>query len=282
MRRKGTIYVVATPIGNIQDISERALATLREIKIIACENTRRTATLLERVGAEAGDKTWISLNAFNENDRTNSILERLRNGSDIALVSDAGTPLLCDPGYPLIHSAFAEGMAVIPIPGPSALSATLAVCPIPLAEFLFVGFLAKKHGDKLRQLRQLIAEEKPVVFFETPRRILDTLQKLVDLGGRDRAVFVARELTKVNEELLYDTIERVLSRLNEREQLRGEFVVVLGRNEEAQFYELDRLLEIFAYEDISPSQIARILAKITQVPRSEIYKRLVGESHKHN
>ena len=277
MADKGTLYVVATPIGNLGDCSARALVTLGEVDVIACEDQQRTTNLLRKLGSSADSRKLVTLNAGNEDRVNDFLISRLDEGSNVALVSDAGTPLLSDPGFPLISAAHMNDIKVVPIPGPSAIMATLSVCPVPLSEFKFVGFLPRKIRDKKERLFELAHERVTVVFFESPRRILNTLELMSSQGLGGRMIFVARELTKLHEEMMYDTVDQIQLQLNQHETIRGEFVVVLARDEASQFYELDELVTVFKQEGIPPSQGARLLARICSVTRKEAYRRYIAK-----
>ena len=216
----GTLFVVATPIGNLEDVSARALRILREATLIAAEDTRRTAQLLARFSITT---PTTSLHEHNEGRKTAVLLERLKAGESIALVSDAGTPTISDPGEQLIRGAIDAGIRVEPIPGPSAALAALAASGLPTGTFTFLGFPPIRSSDRDRWLSDLRAAGRTVVFFEAPHRIRRTLQDLHALLG-DCYIAVARELTKVHEELVRGPITGVLSKLPEP---RGEYTVVL-------------------------------------------------------
>jgi 16S rRNA (cytidine1402-2'-O)-methyltransferase len=216
----GTLFVVATPIGNLEDISARALRVLREASIIAAEDTRRTAHLLARYAITT---PTTSLHEHNEAAKTTPLLERLKRGESVALVSDAGTPTVSDPGTRLIRSAIEAGIRVEPIPGPSAPMAALAASGLPSDTFLFLGFPPIRSNDRASWLDGVKQAGRTVVFFEAPHRIRRTLQDLLESVG-DLRVTVARELTKAHEELVNGPISMALERLAEP---RGEFTVVV-------------------------------------------------------
>jgi 16S rRNA (cytidine1402-2'-O)-methyltransferase len=193
------LYVVATPIGNLEDITLRALRVLREVQVIAAEDTRRTAKLLAHAGIET---PMVSVHAHNETARLPQLLERLRNGDRVALVTDAGTPLLSDPGDKLINRALAESIPVEPVPGASAVLAALTMSGVPASQFTFLGFPPVKSGPRRRWAEDAAAYRHPVVFFEAPHRIAATLQLLADVAGPERPVAICREITKKHEELI--------------------------------------------------------------------------------
>ncbi|AMY06850.1 Ribosomal RNA small subunit methyltransferase I [Luteitalea pratensis] len=219
----GRLYVVATPIGNLEDITVRALRVLREARVIAAEDTRRTAKLL----AHAGIKTpMVSLHAHNETARLPAMLDRLRAGEAVAVVTDAGTPLLSDPGDQLIRAALDEGIVVEPIPGASAVLAALTMSGVPSSQFTFLGFPPVKQGPRRRWCEEAASYHHPVVFFEAPHRIRQTLEMLRDVAGAGRRVAVCREITKRHEELIRATLADVVSHPSIAEPV-GEFTCVL-------------------------------------------------------
>jgi 16S rRNA (cytidine1402-2'-O)-methyltransferase len=219
------LYLIATPIGNLEDITLRAIRILREeVDRIACEDTRHSRKLLDHYGIQ---KPLISYHDHNENDRTAVLLEALRSGERIALISDAGTPLISDPGYRLAAAAAAEGIAVIPIPGPSALLAALCAGGLPTDAFVFGGFLPAKQGQRRKALEQWAATPATLVFHEAPHRIVETLEDVMAVLG-DRAVVVGRELTKLHEEFLRGTASEVLKRLRASGP-RGEITLLIDR-----------------------------------------------------
>jgi 16S rRNA (cytidine1402-2'-O)-methyltransferase len=216
----GTLFVVATPIGNLEDISARALRILREVAVIAAEDTRRTAQLLARYAITTAT---TSLHAHNEARKTAPLLERLQRGENVALVSDAGTPTVSDPGEQLIRGAIEAGIRVEPIPGPSAALAALAASGFPTGTFTFLGFPPTRSADRSQWLDALRSAGRTVVFFEAPHRIRHTLEELLDAVG-DCQVAVGRELTKVHEEMVRGPITGILDALGDP---RGEYTVVV-------------------------------------------------------
>jgi 16S rRNA (cytidine1402-2'-O)-methyltransferase len=216
----GTLFVVATPIGNLEDITARALRVLRDVSLIAAEDTRRTAHLLARYAITT---PTTSLHEHNESKKASALVERLKQGSDIALVSDAGTPTVSDPGHRFIRAAIDAGIRVEPVPGPSAVLAALAASGLSTETFIFLGFPPTRSKDRKRWFERLVASEGTVVFFEAPHRIRRTLERLQELIG-DQPIVVARELTKVHEELVRGPISVVLGALG---NARGELTVLL-------------------------------------------------------
>ena len=217
----GILYVVATPIGNLEDVTLRALRILREVDLIAAEDTRRTARLLQHYSIST---RTTSLHEHNEREKTPKLIERLRAGAAIALVSDAGTPLVSDPGQTLVVAARDAGIRVESIPGPSAVLAALSASGLAASEFTFLGFPPSRPKDRKRWLAMAAAEPRLVVFFEAPHRIRQTLGLLTESVGPDRPIAVARELTKVHEELVIRPISEQIDLLAEP---RGEFTVLL-------------------------------------------------------
>lgn len=216
----GTLYVVATPIGNLEDITLRALRILREVQLIAAEDTRRTAKLLQHYSIAT---PTTSLHEHNEAQKTESLLRRLREGASIALVSDAGTPLVSDPGRHLVNRARKEGIPVVAIPGPSAVMAALSAAGVEASEFRFLGFPPRRSSDLKLWISRYLNSEATVVFFEAPHRIKTTLKALHGILG-DRPIIVGRELTKLHEEM----VERPISgQIDAFQNPRGEFVIVV-------------------------------------------------------
>ena len=204
----GRLYVVATPIGNLEDITLRALRVLREVRVIAAEDTRRTGRLLFHAGIET---PMVSVHAHNEQARLPGLIERLRQGEDVALVTDAGTPLLSDPGDHLIRAALDAEIPVEPVPGPSAVLAALTMSGVPASQFTFLGFPPVKQGPRKRWCDEAAAYRHPVVFFEAPHRIRETLAQLAEAAGSGRHVAVCREITKKHEELVRGTLADLLA-----------------------------------------------------------------------
>jgi len=221
----GVLYLVATPIGNLEDITLRALRILREVDLIACEDTRQTRKLLEHYGIQ---KPMLSYHEHNEAKRAEELLEKLRQGCRVALVSDAGTPLISDPGYRLLSKAIEAGIPVEPIPGPSALLAALCASGLPTDCFRFAGFLPPRSNARRKALAALEHEEATVICYEAPHRILDTLADIADVLG-PRPVVLARELTKIHQEFLRGTASQIRETLAARRGVKGEITLLIGR-----------------------------------------------------
>ncbi len=226
----GTLYVVATPIGNLEDVTLRALRVLREVDLIAAEDTRRTRTLLERHGIA---RPLTSYYDAIERRRAPALIERLRAGASVALVSDAGTPGIADPGYHLVRGALAAGVPVVPVPGPSALTALVSVAGFPAERFVFEGFLPSRPGPRAARLAALAREPRALVFFEAARRLIAFLAAAEAALG-DRAAALARELTKRHEEILRGSLSELRERVARRASLRGEVTVLVTGAAEAE------------------------------------------------
>jgi len=219
---RGTLYLVATPIGNLEDITHRAIKVLGAVDLIAAEDTRTTKILLDRYSIV---KPMVSYFSYNERRRTPQLIEKLQQGNSVALVSDAGTPGISDPAFHIVQAALQSGIPVVPIPGASALLAALIVSGLPTDRFVFEGFLPVKKGRKTK-LEQLKTERRTIVLYESPHRILKTLGEIHAVFG-DRQIVVARELTKKFEEVVRGSVASVLSEL-ERKPTRGEYVLIVG------------------------------------------------------
>jgi 16S rRNA (cytidine1402-2'-O)-methyltransferase len=221
------LYLVATPVGNLEDISLRALRILKEVDLIACEDTRHTAKLLNHYGIRTHSQSY---HKFNEESRAQQLVQMLREGKNIALVSDSGTPLVSDPGYELVSSCRREGIQVIPIPGPSAAIAALIASGLPTDSFCFSGFLPSKRSLRKRRLEELACLPVTLIVYESPHRLLSSLEDMAAILGPRRAT-VARELTKIHEELLHGTLPELLNLLQARDRVQGEITMVIERGE---------------------------------------------------
>ena len=221
----GRLYLVATPIGNLEDITYRAVRVLGEVEVIACEDTRQTRKLLDHYGIA---KPTISYHEHNEAGRAAELVERLVAGTSVALVSDAGMPLVSDPGYRLVRAAIEAGVPVEPVPGPSAALAALAASGLPTDAFHFAGFLPAKAGQRARALEALQDESATLIFYEAPHRVLEALDAIAEVLG-PRPVVAARELTKVHEEYLRGTAAEVRDQLAARGSIKGEFTLLVGK-----------------------------------------------------
>jgi len=265
------LYLVSTPIGNLEDITVRALRILRDdAALIACEDTRHSHKLLEHYQIR---KPLLSYHEHNEVARTAEILEALERGHSVALISDAGTPLISDPGYRVVTAAIDKGFPVIPLPGPSAALAALAASGLPTDEFRFIGFLPPKSGARQKVLEDLAHETATVIAYESPHRILDTLRAMAEILG-ERPVVVARELTKLHEEFLRGSAASILQKLVERGSVRGEITLVIGRGEQHAKID-DPLAEIQKLQNeagLDRMEAIKAVAKRMGLPKREVYR----------
>ena len=270
----GSLYVVATPIGNLDDISARALRILREVALIAAEAPRHSARLLQHFGIQT---PLAACHEHNERDQGGRFLARLQAGEDVALISDAGTPLISDPGYHLVRQARAAGFAVVPVPGACALIAALSAAGLPSDRFIFEGFLPAKAAGRRARLEQVREEPRTLIFYEAPHRILECLQDMCEVFGDDRPALLARELTKTFETLqglpLAELCEWVAADSN---QQRGECVVLVAgwqapEGEEAVSAEALRVLDLLLSE-MPLKRAAALAAEITGVRKNVLYQ----------
>ena len=265
----GVLYVVATPIGNLQDITRRGITVLSSVQLIAAEDTRRTSVLLAEIGVAGVE--LVALHEHNESRAVNRVVAALLAGADVALVSDAGTPLVSDPGFELVRRCWELDVSVLPIPGASALSAALSVCPIPASHFYFHGFVASRDSQRRQQLADLLRRKETVVFFEAPHRIARCLQDVADLAG-ERRMMIGREMTKLHESYLLGTAAELLQTLQAEDAARGEFVCVLAGDPQVGFGgDVRETMAVLASE-LSPSVAARIGAQLLGVNRRELYR----------
>lgn len=268
--RYGTLYVVATPIGNLEDLSPRAERILRDVDLIAAEDTRHSRKLLAAKNISTPIQAYHN---FNERHTAAGLIGQIVSGRDVALICDAGTPLISDPGYQLVSMAHAHAVPVVPVPGPSALTAILSVCGLPADKFVFEGFLPAKTVARRHRLQQLAAETRALVLFEAPHRIQASLTDMRDVLGAERPATIARELTKVYETLRQNTLSELLdwSRTNP-DQGRGEFVLVIsGALETGSAYELERVLRVLL-PHLSVREASQVAAEITGQSKNRAYK----------
>lgn len=267
----GKLYIVATPIGNLADISQRALDVLRSVDLIAAEDTRHSRTLLQTYGI---DTPLQAYHDFNEEQRASALLDKVAQGMDLALISDAGTPLISDPGYQLVRAAHRRAIRVVPVPGASAAVAALSVAGIASDRFTFEGFLPAKSTARLACLRALAREPRSMVFYEAPHRIVESLADMLAIFGADRELAMARELTKSYETVLHSELGAVLDFVRgDPNQQKGEIVLVVSgyrtagpEMDEAALAMLGALLE-----ELPLKKAAVLTAKLTGIPRSDLY-----------
>ena len=280
-RAAGTLFVVATPLGNLEDLSPRARAALHSVAVIACEDTRHTARLLGRFGIETAT---VSCHRFNESARLRPILDRLRSGDDVALVSDGGTPGIADPGARLVAAAHEAGIAVRPVPGPSAPAALLSASGLPSDRYVFDGFLPHRAAERRRRLRALAREPRTVVVLETPHRIVDALADLHAILG-DRPLALGRELTKIHEQVLFGSAASVAERLPGGD-VRGEITLAfagadpdtVAASDGGDAEHVEGLREAWsaalAREDGDRRRALRVAARDLGIGRAELRRRL--------
>jgi 16S rRNA (cytidine1402-2'-O)-methyltransferase len=268
----GILYVVATPLGNLEDLTARATRILREVDLIACEDTRHTAGLLQAFGIRTSTTSYFE---HNEREKVPMILEALRSGRNVALVTDAGTPAVSDPGYRLVRDARDAGLPVIPVPGPSAVIAALSVSGLPSDRFLFVGFLPSRMSARRASLDELAARRETLVFYESPLRVRAALADMRQALG-DRDAFLCREATKVHEEYRRGRLSQLAEHLGRGERVRGEIVLVVAGAEDAPV----------ATEESPEAIVARLMAqgkprrqavkeaaRLTGLPARDVYRR---------
>ena len=277
----GTLFVVATPIGNLGDITYRAVQILNQVNLIACEDTRHTHKLLQHYGINT--KT-ISYHEHNEQQRTHELLERILNGADVALVSDAGTPTISDPGFRIVQAAALSGVTVIPIPGPSAVITALTVAGLPTDEFLFVGFLPSKATARRNKLKQLVSIEATLIFYEAPHRLAATLKDAASILG-DRLAVVARELTKLHEQLRRGQLSELAQHYESEETPRGEIVLLVDRNaiEPATTTVQSTVADLVARlesEGMDHRLALKRAARELGLSRAEAYRQMLSERNK--
>jgi 16S rRNA (cytidine1402-2'-O)-methyltransferase len=285
----GTLYIVATPIGNLEDITQRALLVLREVALVACEDTRRTRGLLNHFGIKT--KT-ISYHEHNEHERADQLCKLLESGKDVALVSDAGTPLISDPGFRIVNVAAARGVRVIPIPGPSAFVAALSASGLPSDQFFFVGFLPARANARKVKLEELRGIPATLVFYEAPHRIAKTLKDSLDiLGNRNAAV--ARELTKIHEEFARGNLSELAQRFSDNAPTRGEIVLIISGPAAGQSPDLNEGIEPSSgsliervseleREGLDSKAALKKAARELGIKRAEAYRLMVAQKNRRN
>lgn len=281
----GCLYLVATPIGNLEDISLRALRILKEADLIACEDTRQTLKLLSHFQIR---KPLESYHEHNEMTRAPELILRMEEGARVALVSDAGTPVISDPGHRLVSLCLRHKVPVIPIPGPSAIVAALAACGLPSEEFTFLGFLPARPTERRRRLRQIASEPRSLVLYEAPHRLRATLRDALEILG-DRQAVVARELTKIYEEFLRGRVADLVRAFEETEP-RGEITLIIGPADATALPDsapagaeatsvAERVAQIVAAQNVDRKAALKQAAREMGIARREAYKRLLTEEN---
>ncbi|MCU1242799.1 MAG: Ribosomal small subunit methyltransferase [Candidatus Acidoferrum typicum] len=282
---RGCLYIVGTPIGNLEDITLRALRILKEVDVIACEDTRHTQKLLNHYNIE---KKLVSYHEHNEMTRSPELLIQLEQGAKVALVSDAGMPLVSDPGYRLVTLCVRHKIPVVPIPGPSAMLAALSAAGLPNEEFLFVGFLPARSGERRRMLERLRIEERTIIFYEAPHRVAESIADLLDILG-DRPACLAREVTKLYEEFLRGKLSQLAESLAER-PARGEITLLVGPPEQSgvggqvdSTQSLsDRVEELIRQAKLDRKDALKLAAKERGITRRAAYDQLIDSKAKPN
>ena len=272
----GSLYLVATPIGNLADITHRALQVLRDVDLIACEDTRHTHKLLNHYNITT--KT-ISYHEHNEQQRAAELIERLKQGSNIAVVSDAGTPSISDPGFRLVRAAIENEIAVIPVPGPSALIAALIAAGLPTDEFFFAGFLPSKTSARRARLNELQSVPGTLIFYEAPHRIAATLKDAYEILGEREAV-VARELTKLHEEIRRGKLSELTADYTDKKDIRGEIVVLIDRNVIGTINRetsIATLVDQYEADGMDHRAALKKAARELGLSRAEAYRKLLSE-----
>ena len=267
----GTLYIVATPIGNLEDITLRAIRVLKEADLIAAEDTRHTRNLLNKYEI---DTQLTSYHDHNKEEKAPVLVARLLEGKNIALVSDAGTPGISDPGYFLINLAIDQQVPVVPIPGTTAAIAALSISGLPTDRFVFEGFLPVKHTARLKRLQELANEERTLIFYEAPHKIIKTVEDMFGALGDRRAV-ITRELTKIHEEAIRGTLSEVLKHLNEG-TIKGEFTIIVhGASPEPRKKDIDTaeyLKNVMLHRGLSKKEAIAAAADELGLPKKEVYR----------
>ncbi len=269
----GIIYLVGTPIGNLEDITLRALRTLKEVDLIACEDTRQTAKLLRHYGIQ---KPLAAYHEHNEPTMANKLVEKAAAGASIAIVSDAGMPLISDPGYRVVVQAVKRGVPVVPIPGPVAAATALSVSGLPVQAFRFAGFLPPKRNRRRKLFEELAGDTATLIFFEAPHRIVETLEDVSSVLG-PRPVVVAREMTKMHEEFLRGPADEVLAELRRRSSVVGEITLLIGPGEgaPAPATDLRQRVEELTRKGLSRMEAVKQAARERGMSKREAYKKLM-------
>ncbi|MDP6727521.1 MAG: 16S rRNA (cytidine(1402)-2'-O)-methyltransferase [Gammaproteobacteria bacterium] len=273
---QGTLFIVATPIGNLDDITFRAVETLKVVDLVLAEDTRHSQKVLNHFNI----KTPISaFHDYNEREKCNSVIDKLKQGDSIALISDAGTPLISDPGYVLVSVAKKNSVNVVPVPGPSALIAALSASGIPSDSFSFFGFLPSKQNARIKTLKMFASRPETIIVYESPKRISNTLADMLFVFGKDREVCLAKEITKTFETILTTNIPSLIDYISsDPSHQKGEFVILISstaKKGKLEFdQQLDKLLPVLCSE-MGPSKAAKLATKITGIDKRYCYQRAI-------
>lgn len=276
---RGTLYLVGTPIGNLEDITFRAVRTLKEVQLIACEDTRQTQKLLHHYGIET---STTSYHEHNELTRSAELVMQLEQGKNIALVSDAGMPAISDPGFRLVTLAIRHRITVVPIPGPSAFLSALVASGLPTDAFRYLGFLPSKSGQRAKLLESLRNSTRTLIFYEAPHRLLESVEEIAQILGPNRPTVVAREVTKLHEEFLRGTAGEVLAQLKQRAEVKGEITLLIGRAPEPERGQpvlgaatvRTRVRELMKIENLDERDALKRVAREMGLSKSEAYREL--------
>ena len=273
----GSLYIVATPIGNLSDITLRAIETLKNVDLVLAEDTRHSKKLFDHYEIKS---PLTAFHEHNENEKASGIISEINSGKSIALISDAGTPLISDPGYQLVSEAKKIGINVIPIPGPNAAIAALSSSGIASSSFSFFGFLPAKQASRLKLLKTKRSLDETIIFYESPKRILATIKDMMDVFGETRRVCLAKELTKSFETILNDNLIALIDYLeSDPSHQKGEFVLIVSPDDKIDFdeakSELEKILPILC-DEMGASKAAKLASKITGLDKKYCYKKAIN------
>ena len=273
----GSLYIVATPIGNLSDITLRAIETLKNVDLVLAEDTRHSKKLFDHYEIKS---PLTAFHEHNENEKANGIISEINSGKSIALISDAGTPLISDPGYQLVSEAKKIGINVIPIPGPNAAIAALSSSGIASSSFSFFGFLPAKQASRLKLLKTKRSLDETIIFYESPKRILATIKDMMDVFGETRRVCLAKELTKSFETILNDNLIALIDYLeSDPSHQKGEFVLIVSPDDKIDFdeakSELEKILPILC-DEMGASKASKLASKITGLDKKYCYKKAIN------
>jgi len=272
--KKGKLYLVATPIGNLADITYRAISILSMVDLIATEDTRQSAKLLNYYSIKT---PTFSYHKFNEKEKLDFIYNKILKGKNIALVSDAGTPSISDPGDILVNFLRDKSVDIEPIPGPSSITASLSVSGFGSKEFSFISFFPKKIGNRKDILDQFLESEKTLIFFESPKRIKKTLIFIKNYFGKNIKILICKEITKKNELISFDTIEKHVKNIEDNNLDKGEFVILLPplKLESNNYLEIEKLMQILNKNKIPKSAVVKILSEYFDIRKNSIYNKII-------